>query len=202
MKNGKYHRLFFISLIIVISFIGIYGFYTKVLKKTYSREELVNNFIRYENDFQKLVDDFQSAVSHFSQVENYQISFGLGKDSQHISIILYPYVLNSTSTNIGSKDINKGSAEYNMILNTLNWDNEIVEKLEKQLLHIKCDVIRMVDYYGGCKFEIYPYQNGFSSYSYNIYDKPLSDSLMTVIGRTISNSNFGKRVVLNYTSCL
>ncbi|MDR0560462.1 MAG: hypothetical protein LBG92_09835, partial [Prevotellaceae bacterium] len=60
-------------------------------------------------------------------------------------------------------------------------------------------IIRTVDYYGGCKFEIYPKQSGFSSYSYHIFDTPLADSLQHQ-RQTITNSEFGKRVVLVYTN--
>ena len=161
-------------------------------------EELVNNFIKHEKDFQELVEYFQSVIPS-SCLEKYQISFELGEKTNYSTIILYSRIISSTSKNIGGINLKKGTSEYNSVLAKLNWNYETVKVLEKYLSTIRCDVIRTVDNYGGCKFEIYPTQDGNIFYSYNVFEKQLSDSLLKIHGKTISDSNFGKRVVLVYS---
>ena len=163
--------------------------------KTPNYTSLVDNFNKNEITFQKLVEDFQAAISDAPCKNDYQISFGLGKDRKHINIFLRSYIISSTTKNIGGNDTKKGSDEYNMLLDMLNWDSEIVENLEKQLLIIGCDVIRNVNYYGGCKFQIYSYQDGFGSYL--IYENPIQDINFERPKKPISNSDFGQYVRLD-----
>jgi len=205
MANKKIIILALLMILLIILIIFCFWtsvFNSKILCENYSREELVDNFNKREKDFQKLVDNFQSVISLSSIYEKYQITLELGQDTTFVTLVLYPFVIDSVSKIIGSKDLKKNSLEYNNLLKTLNWNNEIINSLEKQLKVIGCSTIRTVNYYGGCKYEIYPCSKGVSSYSYQIYDKQISDSLMLIKGRSISSSSFGKQVILYKTSIL
>ncbi|MDR0561042.1 MAG: hypothetical protein LBG92_12845, partial [Prevotellaceae bacterium] len=147
-----------LGVLIICFYIFNYMLFSGVFDKKYSREELENNFVKYESDFQELVVYFQSVIPS-SYLENYQISFGLGKNDKYISIMLYPLIVNSSTNSIGGTDLQKDSLEFNNILKTLRWNKETVNTLEKKLSVVNCDIIRTVDYYGGCKFEIYPKQS-------------------------------------------
>lgn len=203
----KNKRHLFLILLIALSVFFFYRLFTIIVgigffDKTYNREELVDNFNKHEIYFQKIYEYFQSVISSTPHADMYQISFGLGKDNNHIAIALYPKMFDTSSKIIGSNNLRKGSIEFYSILATLGWSEDVVNIMEKQLSMIGCNVIRTVDYYGGCKFQIYPDQCGVNSYSYHIFENPLSDSLLCVHGKTISQSDFGKRVVLVNTTIL
>ena len=73
-----------------------------------------------------------------------------------------------------------------------------VQSREK-LSRTHCDYIRQRD---SGTVELWPYQHGWSSFTYLVFDQPIADSVIREVGRTISESPFGMRVELCYSAAL
>lgn len=168
-----------------------------IKKNNYSRDELIEIFNSNEDEFEQLVAYFQSINSN-NNLDQYQISFGIKEDKQYVSINILPYLIDSlVSKDLGGDNLLIGSIAYNDVLKKLNWNNDDIKFLQEKLIKTNCDVIRSVDYYGGAMFEIFPYQDGFHSYSFIVYENSLN-----INRKTISNTKFGKRVRLVYSNSL
>jgi hypothetical protein len=193
---------------IVIFFIVLavlaFGFYyyrhlvfTGTFDKKYTREELTQNFIQHENEFADLVTYFNSKVPNDKKQ---RVSFGLSKGNK-VSLIIYPTVIDPANKIIEKENLELGSPELDSALTILGWTNETAKVLKDKLSKTNCDWIRTTEVYGN-PIEVYNNQSGWGSFSYRVFEMPLSDSLIQIHGKAISNSEFGKRVVLDYSSAL
>jgi hypothetical protein len=168
-----------------------------IFDKTYSREWLVTNFHKNETAFADAVTLFKAGIAKTNQKD---LSFGLGNWGT-VNLFIYPAIIDPANKIIGGEGLKIGSPELDSILVKLNWDNETVKRLREKLKQTNCDWIRIIDN-GHYDIEMYPTQTGWGTYSYVIFDDPIPDSLIQTSGKPISDTGFGRRVALNYTSAL
>ena len=202
IKPLNMNKVAFISLIVVCALaLGFYCygklFFTGIFGKKYTRKELNKNFIQHEKDFSDLVILFNSRNS---EGKEHIVSFGLGKGNK-IKLRINPSVIDPKNAIIGGDNLEIGSPKLDSALTMLGWTNETIKLLRDKLFKTNCDWIRSTQIYGD-PIEMYPDQGGWSSYVYRIFSMPLSDSLIQIHGKPISNSEFGKRTVLEYSSAL
>ena len=163
----------------------------------YSSEELTRNFIEHEAEFAELETYI---ISILPKDREEQISFGISKGGR-VDLSIYPTIIDPANTIIGGGDLRIGSPELDSVLVILGWTNETVSILRDKLRKTNCDWIIRRDGTDNI-IDLYPYQNGWGWHSYYIFQKPIIDSLDHFYGRQITNSEFGKRVVLSYSSAL
>jgi len=198
-RTFKIIRIFLVSAVVITIclFCFVQLSLSDVFDKKYTRVELTENFIQNEKAFVEVENLF---VSKLPMLTDQKISFGLSKGNK-FSLIIIPTIIDSKSHIIGGYDLEVNSIQLDSALTTLGWTVETVTLLKKKLSKTNCDWIRTSE----IRFhpiQIYPNQNGWGSFDYLIFDKPISDSLVQIYGRPISNSTFGRRVELNYTSAL
>ena len=160
------------------------------------RNELADNFIRNEKEFLDLVSFFDFEVANKEQ----RIAFGIS-DGDIISLIVTPTVINSESKILGGENLKFDSPEMDSVLVALNWTNETVRILRNKLAKTKCNWIRTTNIQTH-PIEMFSNQTGWGSYSYLIFKTSLSDSLIQIHGKPISDSEFGRKVALVYSSAL
>jgi hypothetical protein len=177
-------------------FLGLLSF-AGVFDKKYTSEELTAAFIKHEKEFADLEAYF---VATLPKGNDLRISFGLGR-GKRISLNIVPEVIYEGHQSIGASDVKPGSPKLDSALNMLGWTPETLEILRDKLSKTNCDWIVT----SGAPHHVtilYPNQDGWGSFDYVIYEKPIPDSLVQIDGAPLSNSEFGKRVSLNYTSAL
>lgn len=196
---NKTWLIFFIGLVIVAFAFYCYRhlLFAGTFDKKYTREKLTENFVRNESKFDELVTFFNAKIIN---VKEQTVSFGLSKANK-VSLIISPNVIDPANKTIGGNDLELGSPKLDSALVLLQWTNETVGALKDKLAKTNCDWIRTTEIYGK-PVELYPNQKGWSSFAYRVFDMPLPDSLVQIHGRPISNSEFGRRVVLDYSSAL
>jgi hypothetical protein len=209
--NKKTAKIFFVGLgvIILIPIIFIVADFGGAFDITYTRDELNTNFHKNEKDFKELGDYFLAKIPS-SVYENYYVDFKLNKRSlfsslfnkEQFSIFLTPKVIDPKNKLIGGADMESGSPKLDSALTMLGWKNENLYFLRDKLAKTHCGIISTSGIYGGEPILLSPHQTGWGCYTYMIFPKPLADSVLKVHGRTISNSAFGRRVVLQYSSAL
>jgi len=179
-------------------FLGLLAF-TGVFDKKYSREELVKEFKEHEKEFADLEAFFISKVQ-VPMAKRQKVSFGLGKGKK-ISLDVFPTIISPAHKVIGGSDVETGSSKLDSALQLLGWTSETLDTLRDKLSKTNCDWITTTDTPNKVIL-LYPDQSGWGSFTYAIYDKPIADSLVTIYGAPLSNSDFGKRVVLSYHAAL
>lgn len=189
-------------IVIVLFFFGIYFYqrlsFSGVLDKKYTRKELTQNFTKHEAEFEDLVKYFRSNIPGDKELS---VSFGLSSGNKVNLHLETPYGEPYHKV-IGGNDLEFGSTSLDSALTELGWTNETTKILKEKLAKTKCDWIRTTEIYGGRPIEIYPDQSGWGSFSYLIFNSALSDSLIKIHGTTISKTEFGRKVVLDYNSAL
>jgi hypothetical protein len=183
-------------LVVLLPIACVWLSFSGVFDKKYSREWLTENFVRNENTFSELATMFDADVSK-SKHDN--VSLGLSSGDR-ISLVIYPDVIDPANKIIGGDDLKLGSPELDSALVTLGWTVETVKDLRDRLEKTNCDWIRVIA--KGNPIEIYPNQTGWGSFSYAIFKEPIPDSLFQRYGKPLSDSGFGRRVELDYTSAL
>jgi hypothetical protein len=186
-------------IIVVILFIIGYTYFgfSGTFDKKYSREWLVKNFVQNERSFEELANQFDSLVSRSKQSD---LTFGLSGRNR-INLTVYPAVVDPANKIMGGKDLEFGSPELDTLLAKLGWTIESVKMLRKRLSETNCDWIRVIGNREN-SISIYPNQTGWGKYSYVVLKEPVPDSSQGTYGRPLTDSGFGKRVVLNYVSAL
>ena len=177
-------------------FLGLL-FFAGVFDKKYTREELTAAFEAHEKEFAGLEAYF---VATLPKGNDLRITFGLGRE-ERISLNIVPEVINEGRTSIGADDVKPGSPKLDSALNMLGWTPATLVTLRDKLNKTNCDWIGTSGAPHHVTF-LYPNQDGWGSYNYVIYEKPIPDSLVHIDGAPLSNSEFGKRVSLGYTSAL
>jgi hypothetical protein len=188
-----------ISIVVFVLLVPLVVFLTfeGAFDKKYSQEWLADNFVQNEDAFSNLVNFFETNLRKSNQAD---VSFGVSR-ADKVSLIIYPAVVAPANKIIGGADLKLDSPELQSALSRLGWTSETVKQLKNELSRTRCDWIKVIEGQGN-SVEIYPDQSGWGSYSYVIYREPVTDSMIHTYGKPLSNSGFGKRVVLNYTAAL
>ena len=186
-----------IAVFVLLVPLSIFLCFEGVFDKKYSRESLTRNFVEHENDFAGVAAIF---AAHLSKNENFGVSFGLGRRGS-VSLYIHPDVIDPANKIVGGEGLEIGSLQLDSIIAKLGWTNEVVKELREKLAGTNCDWIRTLDGQGD-KIEIYPSQSGWGSFTYAIYQRAITDSLVQTYGSPIGKSGFGERVVLDYSAAL
>lgn len=161
------------------------------------REELTLNFNQHENDFSDLVEFFKKNALNDT---SYTVTFGLGKNGK-VSLDVFPVVIDPANKIVGGEDLELDSYELGVALKKLKWTNETVVALRNKLSKTNCDWIRTTQS-ASKAIELDQNQTGLGKFSYYIHDRPIVDSLILLYGKPLSNSEFGRKVILDYKSPL
>jgi len=188
-----------ISLFVLLFALYYFGklSFTGMFDKKYTREELTENFTKSEEYFIELVNLFNEK---FPDSLGQTIRFGLGKGNT-VSLFFHPKVIDPGNKVIGGDNLKLGSPELDLVLRKLGWTNETINNLRDKLSKTGCDWISTTENLNGL-IKIYPNQNGWGSFSYCIFKKPIVGGLIKSYGKPISDSEFGSRVVLDYRGAL
>jgi len=191
--------IFFVLLGIIALVFYVYTslFFGGGFDKKYTREELTKNFVEHESAFYDLVTTFKSEVSGNGDT---LVSLGFNKKNK-VNLTLTPQVIDTNIKAIGGRNLEFDSPALDSALQVLAWTKNTLELLRDKMSKTNCNWIRTTGIYGN-PIEVYPSQKGWGTFSYLIFDSPISDSLLQVHGKTISNSRFGSSVVLSYSSAL
>lgn len=161
-----------------------------------NRSQLELNFIEHEKKFQELTSFFSDKVKDVNQ----RIYFSVEKNEK-ISLLISPEIISSSSKTIGKENVNIESTDLESALKLLQWDRSTLYELRKKLTLTNCDVIRTTE----IKFkplELYSKKSAWGSYSYLIFKRDLIPDQIRIYGKTISKTDFGRKVVLEYSSAL
>ena len=202
-------KMKFVIGLLIATVVAVGGFYavnylsfTGMLDKTYSREDVVENFIKYENEFAQLELYFNSKTPKSKKKQ--EITFGLGKEKNQIILSLYPMegVINNANPVIGGNDLELNSSKLDSVIIALGWTNETVDTLISKLSKTNCELIRTNINHNS--IEIFYKRSGLGLFSYSIFNQPLSEGSMDVYGKPINtnSSRFVNRVVVKYNSAL
>ena len=179
-------------------FFGLLSF-PGAFEKKYSREELVTAFKEHEKAFADLESFF---VANLSKVKGQKVSFGLEKGNQ-ISLNIFPeeVVIEGQQKMIGANDVKIGSSKLDSALEALGWTNETLKVLRDKLSKTNNDWITATGEPENTIL-VYSNQSSWGTYNYAIYDMPITDSLVQAYGAPLGNSDFSRRVVLDYRAAL
>ena len=167
--------------------------FSEILGKKYTRQDLVENFMEHQNEFADLESYFNAHVPYNSD-QTVRIELN---GSRKVGLTIY----HDNAEPIGGyMEIN--SPKMDTMLALLGWTKEIVLNITEKLSKINCEQISSTHLYGGEPIDIYLRQRGLGSYNYFIYKKPLSDSLIKYIGKPLTDTGLGSRVVISYTAPL
>ncbi|WP_276505044.1 hypothetical protein [Terrimonas pollutisoli] len=182
-------------LIAIFYSLGLLAF-SGAFDKKYSRQELTDSFLEHENEFLDVDRYFKSTIPPNI---SYSVTFGLSA-RKRVSLYLHPFVIDPANKIIGGKAMSVESPKLDSALKVLGWSKETIITLQNKLAKTNCDWIRTVDY--SDQIQMYPNQNGWGSFTYSIWNTPISDSLIKDYGQPITNNGFGQFVTLNYSSAL
>lgn len=181
---------------------GLYFFgmlsFAGVFDKKYTREELTTAFTEHEKEFADLEAYF---VANLPKENHLDIKFGLSSGKKISLDIDLGMVIEGRPQKLGAYDVKPASQKLDSALKMLGWTPETLVTLREKLSKTNCDWIGTSGAPHHVTF-LYPDQDGWGSFNYVIYEKPITDSLVKEYGAPISNSEFGKRVSLDYTSAL
>ncbi len=197
-NNGKKNVVVLLFLSLAI-FIGIKFCFPYIFGKKISRESLTEYFVTHEEDFLDIATSFNRNCKN---IAFYQVELGKGSGNT-ISLSLYPNIIDSNTRILGGENLKFGSTELDTVLRVLGWNEKLATELRDKLAKTNCDWIRTTDN-NLSPIVMYPKQNDWGAYSYVIYNEIIPDSINSELnlGTPISNSQFGKRVHLNYVSAL
>lgn len=165
-----------------------------------SHTSIENYFISNEKIFNKLYNYFTSIIPD-SQTD--LITFYNNENEKLYNISVYP--LNSAVSDenpiLGGNDLTINSTQLNEALLKINWTNDNLFQLKRLLKSTECDWIRTTEINGN-PVEIYVTEKNLGSFSYLIFERPLTDSLIEIHGKPIDSNILKNRVVLKYSSAL
>jgi hypothetical protein len=197
-KIIKYILILVVSagvLLAVVYFLGILSF-SGAFDTKYTREELTGRFTRHEKEFADVVTYFNTARSNNKEQLIY---FGLGSFNR-VSLTISPQVIDPANKTIGGTNLRADAPALDSVLVVLGWTNETVLALRDKLRKTNCDYI-MVSAADG-SLVMAPDQSGWGWFTYHIFESPKIDTSAGIHGKTLGNSEFGRRVVLDYSSAL
>lgn len=159
-------------------------------------------------------DYFKSNEIKFNNLYNYFISicpkgknelitFYDSEEENTYSISVYPINAAVSSSNpvLGGKELKLNSTELNQVLNKINWTYNNLETLKQMLKSTKCKWIRTTEINGN-PVEICIAEKNWGSYSYFIFENPLTDSLIKIHGEPLNTKILKGKVILKFSAAL
>lgn len=174
MKRIYKYFSWIICLAVLLS-IGYYLFihmvFSGVFDKNYSAAEAIQNFNEREEEIMDLADYFRKQLP-----ADHEVSFSGMKLRFDLSIGLPRWAVMEKFPNKHGSNLKINSADANIFLSEISWTSSTVTSLAKKLEKTNCLNISSNDGVITLHFR----SGTWSSYSYIIYEKPVSDSLRNV----------------------
>jgi hypothetical protein len=172
MKTSKIlkHILFFSGIgILLLVALFIFMFY-KADDPSYLKLEFINNFNNHQTEILELKTYFNSIVPSNKRI---QIEFEDDGKISFIQVISFdPATGDTVRPILLDWDLKLNSDKVNSFIKTIGWTQETLKTLKQRLDKANCDRIE-----SGEPTKIGSRQGEMGTYSYNIFDKPISDSL-------------------------
>lgn len=197
-----------ISLLSKILTVGILLFTAYWLFSGSSKQELIDNYTKKEKEIFKLRNYFNSIVPSGFHV---YIEF---RNNKKIDFLVYEGAMSLTSSNYGlfeQWDINpyeykeqpmthNDSSEYspktkslNLVKQKLGWSDATFQTIKSMLDKANC-----ISVSNGDPTQIGFARSGMGKYSYQVFNKPLSDSLKKEYNDSCTYIFYSRNVVLEY----
>ena len=154
-----------------------------VLDKSYSKQDLIENY----NNKTKEIIDLKNYINSIVPIDKYvDIEFE-GNDKFSIFHVF-------DKGNYDSNwDLKLNSAKSDSLLQKLNWTNETLKILKAKLDNANCISVK-----SGNPCNIGFQRSGMGKYYYNLFDKPIADSLKTNYNDSCTYILYNDSVVLEY----
>ncbi len=165
---------------------------------SYSRQYLIENFIRNEECFAQFVSLYQKQIPSVI-IQKFQVQIELNDCKDDIHIILIPHIIGERKYVL--ENVRRNHLKYQKKLAALNLKTKDIESLVSCLNSAGCHTVRNVNYYKS-SVEMIPIQNGNVSHSYLYHNDEISADMVSVIGKPISQSRLGRHFTLSNESML
>jgi hypothetical protein len=170
-----YKYLLWTTVSVVILAIGYYMFATAALSgafdKHYSVDEAIHNYNDREKEILNLADYFRR-----NKPANHEVFFSAQKKRFNLSIGLPSWAVMEKFPNRHGSNLKLETAEAETLLSELGWTDNIVIELTEKLMKANCLSISSNEN----TIDVHYRTGTWSSYSYIVFDKPISDSLKKV----------------------
>ena len=170
-----YKYLLWTTASVVILAIGYYMFATAALSgafdKHYSADEAIQNY----NDKEKEILDLADYLRRHRPV-NHEVFFGTKKGRFNLSIGLPGWAVMQKFQNRHGSNLKLKTVEADTLLSEIGWTSKTVMELTEKLKKANCLSITSNEN----TIDVQYRTGTWSSYSYIVFDKPISDSLKKV----------------------
>ncbi|MCI1186084.1 hypothetical protein MON38_01540 [Hymenobacter sp. DH14] len=146
---------------------------------------------------QDLVDNYRSKGAEIREVKRLINRITPKNKSVNIEFdgndkLFYFHVIHDDAYR-NSWDLNIDSGQADSLLHELNWTRGTLRKLKTALDNANCISVR-----NGEPCQVGFQRSGMGKYSYNLFDAPIADSLLTQYQRSCTYIIYNKQLVLEY----
>jgi hypothetical protein len=191
-----------IGIIVILYFtiriIGVFAL-SGAFEKTYTRNDAINNYNEKEKEIGALVHSFNSFTGNLSPNKGAILGIGEKNKRFDIGIFLLDGSILENDPNIGGAKLQLTSSKMDTLLKILKREKRDVAALGQELENANCMSISNRDIES---VSIEFGDSNWGGYSYIIFNKSLSDSLILKYKKNASDTILKENVVLHYTSAL
>ena len=184
-----------IAVIVIIAFVGLAFMVGSIFDvgngKFYTKQDLIDNYKNKQASLYELKDFYNKLVPDDKIVE---IEFESNQKIARLAVTN----LNSTSQNFSEKyfcewDLNINSYKVDSILQGLSWTKSTLADIKSHLDKANC-----IGIINGEPTNIWFQRSGFGMYSYDLFSKPIADSLKSKYNDSCTYIFYNNKVVLEY----
>jgi hypothetical protein len=158
--------------------------------KTYDKAALIENFNEKRADIYNLKHYFNKIVPKYKKVD---VEFKDDNEIDRINIFPIDTGRGSDLTTSGGSELKIGSKKLDSLLSLLGWTNETLRTLKERLDQANCISIT-----SGEPADIGFKRSGMGMYFFNVFDKPMPDSVKKQYAGSCTYIYVNDRLVLEY----
>jgi hypothetical protein len=157
----------------------------------HTKQELIDNYIKRQTQILELKSYFNSIVPRDKQVEiefendKKLFRFGVSSIDTTTGTIIYPIFLDW--------DLKTNSHKVDSVIRTIGWTQQTLKDLKRKLDKADCIQIE-----SGEPTKIGWQRSGMGMFSYNVFDKPIADSLKQHYNDSCTYLLYNDQLVLEY----
>lgn len=165
--------------------------FSSVFDTSHTKQELIDNYTKRQVQILDLKSYFNSIVPKDKQIEiefesdNQLFRFGVYPIDTMKGNIIYPIFLDW--------NLNTHSDKVDSVIRSIGWDQETLSTLKQKLDGANC-----IQVASGEPTKIGWQRSGMGIYSYNVFDKPIADTLKTRYNDSCSYIFYNDKIVLEY----